>query len=51
MMGLIRNLFLRYLHVVAAVALAVTTLTVNSTCIFLIYQEELPDSALKLRKF
>ena len=50
-MGLIRNLFLRYLHVIAAVALAVTTLTANSTCIFAVYQEKLPDNALKLRRF
>lgn len=50
-MGFIRNLFFRYLHVIATFALAVTTLTVNSTCIFAVYQEKLPDNALKLRKF
>lgn len=50
-MGFIRNLFLRYLHIIAAVALAVTTLTVNSTCLAIIHQEKLPDNALKLRRF
>lgn len=35
----------------AAVAMTVTTLVANSTCIYLTYQEELPESAKSLRKF
>lgn len=35
----------------AAVAMTVTKLVANSTCIYLTYQEELPESAKSLRKF
>jgi len=36
---------------VARVAKKITETSANSTCIFLAYQEELPKSAKKLRKF
>lgn len=35
----------------AALAMVVTVMTVNSTCIYLTHQEELPQGAKKLRKF
>lgn len=36
---------------VASLALAVTTLNVNTTCAWIAHQDELPKSAKKLRKF
>ncbi|MBE6844073.1 MAG: cyclic lactone autoinducer peptide [Ruminococcus sp.] len=35
----------------ATIAIVVTSLTVNSTCLAIIHQEKLPDNALKLRRF
>lgn len=35
----------------AALAMIVTVMTVNSTCIYLTHQDELPENAKKLRKF
>lgn len=35
----------------AALALVITSFTVNSTCIFTMHQDEVPKSAKKLRKF
>lgn len=36
---------------IAALAMVMTALTVNSTCIYLTHQEELPKNAKKLRRF
>lgn len=36
---------------VAAFALMVTALNVNTTCVYIAHQAKLPDSAEKLRKF
>lgn len=36
---------------VASIALAVTALTVNVACIFIIHQPKLPKEAYKLRRF
>lgn len=36
---------------VAALAVMVTAVTANSTCVWFSHQEKLPDSAKKLRKF
>lgn len=36
---------------IAALAMMMTVMTVNSTCIYLTHQEELPQDAKKLRKF
>lgn len=36
---------------IAALAMLMTAMTVNSTCIYLTHQEELPHDAKKLRKF
>ena len=46
-----KNLCERYMHVLAGLALLVTTVISNSTCCFLVYQEPLPENAKKLRKF
>ncbi|GHU52621.1 hypothetical protein FACS1894132_02680 [Clostridia bacterium] len=36
---------------IAALALIVTATTSNSACIWLSYQDEMPENAKKLRKF
>lgn len=46
-----KTFFAKYSGMLAALALVITTMTVNSTCTFLIYQDELPQDAYKLRKF
>ncbi len=35
----------------AALALVITTATVNSACACIMHQEEIPETAKKLRKF
>jgi len=35
----------------SALALVLTTFTVNSTCFFTMHQDEIPEVAKKLRKF
>lgn len=45
------NFFAKYGALLAALALAVTTLTANSTCLFWTHQEQLPEGAKALRKF
>lgn len=35
----------------SALALMVTTLNVNTTCMYVMHQSELPESAKSLRKF
>ena len=42
---------LRFGSVMAALALAVTTANINSACMFITNQPELPSNAKKLRKF
>ena len=46
-----KYLLLKIGRIVAAIAIMVTTLNVNSTCMYMIHQPTLPDSAKKLRKF
>ena len=41
----------KYGSIIAAAALFITTLAMNSTCAFTLYQEEIPEEAKKLRKF
>ncbi len=36
--------------ILASVALIITTLNVNTTCVFVAHQPELPEGAEKLRK-
>lgn len=37
--------------VISSLALVVTTFNVNTTCAWIMHQDELPKSAKKLRKF
>lgn len=46
-----KKFFMKYSSVIAALALVITAVTANSTCIWLTYQEELPDAAKQLRRF
>lgn len=46
-----KKFLMKYSGMLAAVALVFTTLTANSTCTWVTYQEELPEIAKKLRKF
>lgn len=38
-------------HMVASLALVITVFNVNTTCFWIAHQNELPNSAKKLRKF
>lgn len=46
-----KKFLMKYSGMFAALALVFTTVTVNSTCTWVTYQEELPETAKKLRKF
>ena len=46
-----KKLLHKYAEFLAALAIMVTTVAVNSTCTWLTYQPELPKNAGKLRKF
>lgn len=46
-----KNMFLFLSKFVVALALMVTTLNVNSTCMFYINQPPLPKAAKRLRRF
>lgn len=46
-----RRITRRFGSFLAALAIMMTTLVVNSTCTILFYQDELPEEAKKLRKF
>lgn len=41
----------KYGGFIASLAILVTTINANSTCLCIMHQDELPDSAKKLRKF
>ena len=41
----------KYGGFIASLAIIVTTLNANTTCLFIMHQDELPESAKKLRKF
>lgn len=41
----------RYSGALAAFAIVVATLVANSACIYIMHQDELPESAKKLRRF
>lgn len=44
--------FLRkYGGLLATLAIAVTTMNANAVCVFIMYQDSLPEGAKKLRKF
>lgn len=46
-----KNLSLKFYRVIAVMALMVTTLNVNTACVFVMHQPKLPEGADKLRKF
>jgi cyclic lactone autoinducer peptide len=46
-----KKFLMKHSGIFAALALVFTTLTVNSTCTWMTYQEKLPETAKKLRKF
>lgn len=46
-----RNFFVKYGHVVAAIALMFTGIAANRCCFFSCHQPELPAEAKNLRKF
>lgn len=48
---MLKKLYLKWGHVLAAVALIVAGNTVNVACSHHFYQEEIPDQMKKLRKF
>ena len=41
----------KYSGAIAAFALVITTLVSNSTCTYFFYQDKMPETAKKLRKF
>lgn len=45
------KVWIKFGSMFAALAMVVTTFTMNSTCAFLMHQPKLPESAKKLRKF
>jgi cyclic lactone autoinducer peptide len=47
----LNNIMFRFGGVFAALALMVTASVENSTCMWIVHQEPLPDEAKKLRKF
>ena len=46
-----RSFFAKYSGVLAALALMVTTISVNRTCMLVAHQPKLPEGAEKFRKF
>ncbi len=46
-----KNFFKKYGNILAALAMVITTVAANSTCVYYMYQDELPTEAKKLRKF
>ena len=46
-----KNIFIKFAGVIAALALMVTAANVNVTCALIIHQPKLPEGAERLRKF
>jgi len=46
-----KNLYLKFSGVVAALALLVTSSMMNVTCALIMHQPKMPEGAKKLRKF
>lgn len=49
-MVVMKKMIFKFSGVIASLALMVTSMNVNSTCMLLIHQPELPKGAEKLRK-
>ena len=47
----LKGLGLKFGMILASLALMVTSLNVNTTCMLIAHQPELPENAKKLRKF
>lgn len=47
----LKNFVQKYSGIIAAFALVITTVVANSACMFLTYQEKMPENAKALRKF
>lgn len=45
------NIFIKLGSLVSALAFTLVTATANSSCVWYVYQEEMPEQAKKLRKF
>jgi len=45
-----KKIMVKFGGMLAAMAILITTINVNSTCICFAYQPELPEEAFKLRK-
>lgn len=45
-----KNLFAKYAGVIAALAMMITAVSVNRTCMVVMHQPELPEGADKLRR-
>ena len=46
----VKKIILRFSGVLASLALLVTSMNVNTTCLYLAHQPKLPEGAEKLRK-
>ncbi|WP_074463601.1 cyclic lactone autoinducer peptide [Cellulosilyticum sp. I15G10I2] len=46
-----KKLMLKFGGVIASLALMVTTLNMNTNCMFIMHQPKMPKNAKKLRKF
>jgi len=46
-----KQVYLKFGHVIAAFALLAVSNIVNTTCNFIYHQKEIPEKAKKLRKF
>lgn len=51
MMEKAKKMMMKFGPMLAALALMVTTVSVNTTCSWVGYQDKLPENANKLRKF
>ncbi|NCC15450.1 MAG: cyclic lactone autoinducer peptide [Clostridia bacterium] len=49
--GVFKNFLYSLGGMVATLAVVITTLNVNTTCLYMAHQPKLPDAAKKLRKF
>lgn len=48
---LVKEFIKRHSGFLAALAFIVTSMTANSTCIYTMHQDEVPEAAKRLRKF
>jgi len=49
--GILKKLLYSLGGIVASFAVMVTTMSVNTTCLYIMHQPELPESTKKLRRF